>query len=66
MLGLARLTGQTLGATLAALVFKLAPHGQMPVALGLACLLAAGGAIVSMLRLRVPNARPQAAANIIQ
>ncbi|GAB0114783.1 MFS transporter [Acidisoma sp. C75] len=62
MLGLARLTGQTLGATLAALVFKLAPHGQMPVALGLACLLAAGGAIVSMLRLRVPNARPQAAA----
>lgn len=56
MLGLARLTGQTLGATLAALVFKLfADHGQMPVALGLACLLAVSGMVVSLLRQRVPD-----------
>ena len=54
MLGLARLSGQTLGATIAALVFKLFPHhGQMPVALGVACALAVVGMVFSFLRLRV-------------
>lgn len=54
MLGLARLTGQTLGALIAAVVFKLFPHhGQMPVALTIACALAVGGMVVSFLRLRV-------------
>jgi DHA2 family multidrug resistance protein-like MFS transporter len=54
MLGLARLTGQTFGATIAALVFKLFPHhGQMPVAIGVACGLAVIGMALSLLRLRV-------------
>ncbi len=54
MLGLARLTGQTIGATIAALVFKLFPHhGQMPVAIGVACALAVIGMVLSFLRLRV-------------
>jgi DHA2 family multidrug resistance protein-like MFS transporter len=54
MLGLARLTGQTFGATIAALVFKLYPqHGQMPVAIGVACALAVIGMVLSLLRLRV-------------
>lgn len=62
MLGMARLTGQTLGATMAAVVFKLFPHhGQMPVALGIACALAVGGMVVSFLRLRVPGGVPSAA-----
>jgi MFS transporter, DHA2 family, multidrug resistance protein len=53
MLGLARLTGQTIGATIAALVFKLFPHhGQMPVAIGVACALAVIGMVLSFLRLR--------------
>jgi MFS transporter, DHA2 family, multidrug resistance protein len=53
MLGLARLTGQTIGATIAALVFKLFPHhGQMPVAIGVACALAAIAMVLSFLRLR--------------
>jgi DHA2 family multidrug resistance protein-like MFS transporter len=53
MLGLARLTGQTIGATIAALVFKLFPHhGQMPVAIGVACALAVIGMALSFLRLR--------------
>jgi len=53
MLGLARLTGQTFGATIAALVFKLFPHhGQMPVAIGVACALAVIGMVLSLLRLR--------------
>jgi DHA2 family multidrug resistance protein-like MFS transporter len=54
MLGLARLTGQTFGATIAALVFKLFPHhGQMPVAIGVACGLAVIGMVLSLLRLRL-------------
>jgi DHA2 family multidrug resistance protein-like MFS transporter len=54
MLGLARLSGQTFGATIAALVFKLYPHhGQMPVAMSLACGLAVIGMGLSFLRLRV-------------
>jgi DHA2 family multidrug resistance protein-like MFS transporter len=61
MLGLARLTGQTFGATIAALVFKLFPHhGQMPVAIGVACAFAVIGMGLSFLRLRVaaPAASP--------
>jgi DHA2 family multidrug resistance protein-like MFS transporter len=61
MLGLARLTGQTFGATIAALVFKLYPqHGQMPVAIGVACALAVIAMVLSLLRLRVgaPAASP--------
>jgi len=55
MLGLARLTGQTFGATFCAVVFKLFPHhGQMPVAMGLACGLAVIAMVLSFLRLRVP------------
>lgn len=62
MLGLARLTGQTFGATLCAVVFKLFPHhGQMEVAMSLACGLAAIGMVLSFLRLRVPGAVPNAA-----
>lgn len=54
MLGLGRLTGQTFGATIAAVVFKLEPgQHQMPVALGLACGLAVIGMVLSFLRLRV-------------
>jgi DHA2 family multidrug resistance protein-like MFS transporter len=55
MLGMARLTGQTLGATLAALVFALYPANQMTVALGIACLLAIIGTGLSLLRLRAPD-----------
>lgn len=62
MLGVARLTGQTLGATLCAVVFKLFPHhGQMPVAMGLACGLAVIAMILSLLRLRLPGTAPMAA-----
>ncbi len=51
MLATARLTGMTIGATLAALVFHLAPGGAEPVELFVAtgCAVAAGGA--SLLRL---------------
>ncbi|MFE8644700.1 MFS transporter [Sphingomonas sp. NCPPB 2930] len=55
MLGTARLTGQTLGAVLLAVVFSVAPPGggRGPiVALGLAALLAAGAGVFSLLRLR--------------
>ncbi len=62
MLGLARLSGQTFGATIAALVFKLFPHhGQMPVALGVACALAVIGMALSFLRLRVDAPAPAVA-----
>jgi DHA2 family multidrug resistance protein-like MFS transporter len=55
MLGMARLTGQTLGATLAALVFALYPANQMSVALGVAGGLAVIGTVLSLLRLRAPD-----------
>ncbi|GAB0118618.1 MFS transporter [Acidisoma sp. 7E03] len=59
MLGLARLTGQTFGATFCAVVFKLFPHhGQMPVAMGLACVFAIIAMGLSLMRLRVPGAVP--------
>ncbi len=64
MLGLARLSGQTLGATIAALVFKLYPHqGQMPVAIGVACGLAVIGMVLSFLRLRGVTPGKQPAVN---
>ncbi|MCB8881809.1 MFS transporter [Acidisoma cellulosilytica] len=62
MLGMARLTGQTLGATLCAVVFKLFPHhGQMQIAMSLACALAVIGMGLSFLRLRLPGGVPNAA-----
>jgi MFS transporter, DHA2 family, multidrug resistance protein len=56
MLGMARLTGQTLGATIAALIFALYPIEQMPVALGVAGILAVIAMGLSLLRLRAPDA----------
>ncbi len=50
MLATARLTGQTLGATLAAIAFRFASHAEF-LALALAALFAAGGAIASLSRL---------------
>jgi len=50
MLGTARLTGQTLGATVVALTFALAP-GRSWIAMVIAAVLASGGAVLSSLRL---------------
>jgi DHA2 family multidrug resistance protein-like MFS transporter len=50
MLGTARLTGQTLGATVAALTFTLAP-GRSWIAMVIGATLAGGGAVLSSLRL---------------
>jgi hypothetical protein len=60
MLATARLTGQTIGATLAAISFRLAANAE-PVALGVAALFAAGGAVTSLSRLRQPQAVPPTA-----
>ena len=51
MLATARLTGQTAGATVVAILFALLPARAETIALGLAACLAAGGAIASLLRL---------------
>jgi DHA2 family multidrug resistance protein-like MFS transporter len=51
MLGTARLTGQTLGAALVALIFGVAPQRGAVIALVVAAVFAAAAAIVSMLRL---------------
>ncbi|MDE2145691.1 MAG: MFS transporter [Burkholderiales bacterium] len=62
MLGSARLTGQSLGAALLALLFSpaFAAHGRAPaLALGLAAVFAAGASVASLLRL---NAAPAASA----
>ena len=56
MLGTARLTGQTIGATLVALGFGLMP-GSNRIVMGVAAGFAAVGAVLSWLRVRVP--RPQ-------
>ncbi|MDR2112244.1 MAG: MFS transporter, partial [Candidatus Accumulibacter sp.] len=59
MLGTARLTGQTLGALIVAIIFSLAdPHnGHGPaIALGLASAFAAIAGVFSALRLRAPAA----------
>jgi MFS transporter, DHA2 family, multidrug resistance protein len=49
----ARLTGQTVGAALAALCFSLAGHGGAAVALALGAGFAALGSVMSFLRLTV-------------
>ncbi len=49
MLGTARLTGQTIGATIVALTFALAP-GRDWVAMAIGALLACGGAVLSSMR----------------
>ncbi|SAK88574.1 major facilitator transporter [Caballeronia glebae] len=51
MLGTARLTGQTLGAALVALIFGVAPKQGPVIALAIAAVFAAAAAIVSVLRL---------------
>ena len=60
MLATARLTGQTIGATLAAISFRFAARAE-PVALGVAALFAAGAAVASLWRLRhAPSPPPRA------
>jgi MFS transporter, DHA2 family, multidrug resistance protein len=56
MLGTARLTGQTLGAALVALIFGVAPQHGPTIALYLATACAAIAAVVSVLRLMPGNA----------
>ena len=54
MLATARLTGQTIGATLAAIAFRFAAHAEL-IALVVAALLAFAGALASLSRLRYGN-----------
>jgi DHA2 family multidrug resistance protein-like MFS transporter len=54
MLGTARLTGQTLGAALVALIFGVSPHQGPVIALYLAAGFSMLAAAVSLLRLRQP------------
>src|SRR5207302_960216 len=64
MLATARLTGQTLGATVAAITFRFAANAE-PVALAAAALFAAAGAAASFWRLRhVALSRPAQAAPV--
>jgi DHA2 family multidrug resistance protein-like MFS transporter len=56
MLGTARLTGQTVGAALVALIFNMFSRSGNKVALILAACFAAGGAIVSCMRVGRPSA----------
>ena len=58
MLATARLTGQTTGATMAALVFRVAPHGAETIDLLTAGALAAVAATASVMRLPARKARP--------
>jgi DHA2 family multidrug resistance protein-like MFS transporter len=51
MLGMARLTGQTLGAALVALIFNMFSLSGNKIALALAAFFAAGAAIVSCMRI---------------
>ena len=55
MLGTARLTGQTLGAAIAALIFSVAPAHGPTVALYVATAFAAIAAVVSTLRIASPQ-----------
>jgi DHA2 family multidrug resistance protein-like MFS transporter len=55
MLSTARLTGQTLGAALVALIFGLAPDHGPTIALYVATGFAAIAAVVSMLRITSPR-----------
>ena len=59
MLATARLTGQTIGATLAAISFRLAANAE-PVALGVAALFAAAATVVSLSRIRRSPSPPTA------
>jgi hypothetical protein len=52
MLAFARLTGQTAGTTLAAILFSLAANGPV-VSLWMGAAVAAAGIVVSLLRIRV-------------
>ena len=61
MLATARLTGQTIGATLAAISFRLAANAET-FALGVAALFAAGAAMASLWRLRHASASTPAQA----
>jgi MFS transporter, DHA2 family, multidrug resistance protein len=60
MLATSRLTGQTIGATLAAISFRFAAHAE-PFALGVAALFAAGAAAASLSRLLHAGAVPPTA-----
>lgn len=62
MLATARLSGQTIGATLAAILFRIAPVTGTVLALGLAAVFAAGGAGISATRLLDRSPRPSGAA----
>jgi DHA2 family multidrug resistance protein-like MFS transporter len=65
MLATARLTGQTIGATLAAISFRLAANAET-FALGVAALFAAGAAMASLWRLRhAPAAPPKPAQPVV-
>ncbi len=61
LLATARLSGQTIGATLAAILFRAAPAAGPVLSLGLAAAFATGGALVSATRLldRSPRKRGQ-------
>jgi DHA2 family multidrug resistance protein-like MFS transporter len=52
MLGTARLTGQTVGAALVALIFGVSPHHGPVIALGVAAAIAGVASAVSLMRLR--------------
>jgi DHA2 family multidrug resistance protein-like MFS transporter len=58
MLGTARLTGQTLGAALVALIFGIAPQNGPIVALYVAAGFAAVASVVSTLRVMQPGSTP--------
>jgi MFS transporter, DHA2 family, multidrug resistance protein len=61
MLAVARLTGMTIGASLAAIVFRAAGQGAETIDLWVATAFAALGAIASLLRLGAPVALPEPA-----
>jgi DHA2 family multidrug resistance protein-like MFS transporter len=62
MLATARLTGQTGGATLAALVFRVAPHDGETLSLWIAVAFAVAGALASVMRLAKPGTAEAASA----
>jgi len=68
MLATARLTGQTIGATLAALTFRFAANAE-PIALGTAAGFAIAAAVASLWRLRhapsPPSSTPQPVADAL-
>ena len=58
MLATARLTGMTVGASIAALVFRLMPHDAEHLCLLVAVGLALGGGVASLSRLRTKAPAP--------